>query len=110
MGSKLLVIIASGDREKALAGMMYARNVIKYEWLDNVKVVFFGPSERLVAEDAEVSDKAEEIAKLTDSLACKAISDRDDGVSEKLVEIGIKVDYIGDVVSNLIKDSFMLIV
>ena len=45
MGSKLLVMIATGDREKALAGLMYACNILKNRWLDDVKVVFFGPSE-----------------------------------------------------------------
>jgi len=64
MGSRLLVIIGSGDREKALAGLMYARNVIKYRWLNNAKVVFFGPSEQLVANDEEVANKAREIAAL----------------------------------------------
>jgi len=43
MGSKLLVIIATGVREKALAGLMYARNVLKNKLLNNIKVVFFGP-------------------------------------------------------------------
>ena len=109
MSSKLLVIIASGDKEKALAGMMYARNVIKYGWLDNVKVVFFGPSEKLVADDAEVGNKAKEIAAMTKCFACKAISEPD-GVSENLAEIGIEVDYIGDVISNLIKEDYAPVV
>ena len=106
MGSKLLVIIGSGDREKALAGLMYARNVIKYEWLNNVKVVFFGPSEQLAANNEEVANKAREIAALTDCFACKAISDKQ-GVSQNLAEAGMRVDYIGDVISNLIKEGYV---
>ena len=43
MCSKLLVIIATGDREEALAGLMYARNVLKNKWLNDIKVVFFRP-------------------------------------------------------------------
>ena len=33
MSSKLLVIIATGSEEKAVAGLMYARNAIKNRWL-----------------------------------------------------------------------------
>ncbi len=106
MGSKLLVIIATGDREKALTGLMYACNVIKYRWLNNVKVVFFGPSEQLVANDEEVANKAREIAALTDCFACKTISDKQ-SVSLNLAEAGIKVEYVGDVISNLIKEGYL---
>jgi len=106
MGSKLLVIIGSGDREKVLAGLMYARNVIKYRWLNDAKVVFFGPSEQLVANDEEVANKAGEIATLTECFACRAISDKQ-GVSQNLAEIGIKVEYVGDIISNLIKEGYI---
>lgn len=106
MNSKLLVIIGSGDREKALAGLMYVRNVIKYRWLNSAKVVFFGPSEQLVANDEEVANKAREIAALTDCFACKAISDKQ-GVSQNLAEAGIEVEYVGDIISNLIKEGYL---
>jgi len=106
MGSKLLVVIASGDRETALAGLMYARNVIKYKWLNDAKVVFFGPSEQLAANDEEVGNKAREIAALTDCFACKAISD-EQNVSRNLAETGVKVEYVGDIMSNLIKEGYL---
>jgi len=48
MKSKVLIIIATKDREKALTGLMYAENAIKNDWLKDVKVVFFGPSESLM--------------------------------------------------------------
>ena len=86
MGSKLLIIIATGDREKALAGLMYARNVLRYKWLDDVKVVFFGPSKKLAAHDDKVGWFIKEIVDERDCFACKAISDKE-GVSEKLGEV-----------------------
>ena len=99
-------MIATGDREKAVAGLMYARNVLKYKWLDEVKVVFFGPSEKLAAHDKEIQYFMKEIAKEADCFACKAISDKD-GVSEKLEEAGVKVEYVGNVVSDAIKEGFL---
>jgi hypothetical protein len=106
MDSKLLAIIATGDKEKALAGLMFTRNAIKYRWLDDVKVVFFGPSEELVVHDERVAHMTEEIAAMTDCFACKYISD-EQGVSEDLVEIGIRVKYVGTVISDLIKEGYV---
>ena len=106
MSSKLLVIIATGDKAKALTGLMYAKNAIKREWLDEVKVVYFGPSEQLMYEDAEVADAAIEVAGMSESYACKAISDRD-GISEKINEMGVKVEYVGTIISDYIKQGYV---
>jgi len=106
MVSKLLVIIATGDKEKALAGLMYARNILKNKWLDNVKVVFFGPSEKLAALDDEITWFIKDITARSDCFACKAISDKE-GLSEKLEEAGVKVEYVGTIVSNAIKEGYL---
>ncbi len=106
MGSKLLVIIATGDREKALAGLMYARNVLKNKWLDDIKVVFFGPCEKLAILDGEILGFIKEITSESACYACKAISDKE-GVSEKLREAGVKVEYVGTIVSNAIKEGYL---
>ena len=57
MSSKLLVIIATAEKEKALTGLMFARNAIKKAWMDDVKILFFGPSERLIATDKHLSNE-----------------------------------------------------
>ena len=106
MGSKLLVMIATGDREKALAGLMYTRNVLKNKWLDDIRVVFFGPSEKLAAHDDKVAWFIKEITSEVDCFACKAISDKE-GVSETLGEIGVRVEYVGTIVSNAIKEGYL---
>ena len=106
MGSKLLVIIATGEREKAIAGLMYTRNVLKYKWLDDVKLVFFGPSEKLATVDDKVAWFIKEISAKGDCFACQAISDKG-GVSEKLREIGVKVEYVGSFVSDAIKEGYL---
>jgi hypothetical protein len=106
MGSKLLVVIATGDREKAIAGLMYTRNILKNKWLDDVKLVFFGPSEKMAAHDDKVALFIKEITDESDCFACKAISDKE-GVSEKLEETGVKVEYVGTIVSNAIKDGYL---
>lgn len=106
MSSKLLVIIATGDKAKALTGLMYAKNAIKREWLDEVKVVYFGPSEQLMYDDPDVANAAIEVAGMSESFACKAISDRD-GISEKIDEMGVKVEYVGTIISDYIKQGYV---
>ena len=107
MDSKLLVIIATGSEEKAIAGLMYTRNAIRNRWVDDVKVVFFGPSEELVATcDDKVAFFVKDIITSTTCFACKAISD-EKGVSEKLAKAGIEVAYVGTVISNLIKEGYL---
>lgn len=106
MVSKLLVIVATSDKEKALAALMYTGNALRRGWMDDVKVVFFGPSERLMVEDEEVSARAREISKTVGSFACKAISDRDE-ISGEIADLGVKVEYVGTIVSDLIKSGYV---
>ncbi len=80
MNSKVLVIIATGEAEKAMTGLMYAQRTMSEGWLDQVRVMFFGPSERLLVEN---EDLARQISATQKPIACKFLSDRD-GISEKI--------------------------
>jgi hypothetical protein len=106
MEAKLLVIIATGDREKALAGLMYTRNVLVNGWLDKVRVVLFGPSEKLVALHDDIRWFIKDIAARCGCFACKAISD-EEGQSETLEEAGVKVEYVGTIVSSALKEGYL---
>lgn len=85
---------------------MYAKNAIKREWLDDVKVVYFGPSEQLMYNDHEVANAAIEVASLGESFACKVISDRE-GISKKINGMGVKVEYVGTIISDYIKQGYI---
>ena len=106
MSSKLLVIIATGENEKALTGLMYAGRTLSEGWMDKVKVIFFGPSERLLVEDKQIAQAAKEMSNVEKPIACKFISDRD-GISEQIEDCGVKVDYVGTIISDLIKDGYV---
>ncbi|MBW1707453.1 MAG: hypothetical protein JRJ86_20210 [Deltaproteobacteria bacterium] len=106
MSSKLLVIIATGENEKALTGLMYASRTLAEGWMDQVKVIFFGPSERLLVEDEMIAKTAKEIGAVEKTIACKFISDRD-GISEKIQDLGLKVEYVGTIISDLLKDGYV---
>jgi hypothetical protein len=106
LSSKLLLIVSTGEREKAMTALMYAGNAIKRGWLNDIKVVYFGPSEKLVVNDPIISDQAKEIAEAGGSIACKYISDRD-GVSGDFKKLGVRVEYVGSIISELIKDGYV---
>lgn len=106
MSDKLLVIISSGDREKVLTALMYSKNTIKYGWIPDVRVIFFGPAENLLASDTDVKESATELANYGSPLACKFLSDRD-GISDHIETIGIEVDYVGTIIADLLREGYI---
>ena len=107
MASKVFVILGSADREVALeVGLVYPLNAAKKKWMDEVKVIIFGPSEKLAAYDSEVQEKLNELREVgVEVMACKWCADRMN-ITAKLEEAGIKVIYVGTVISQLLKDGW----
>jgi hypothetical protein len=107
MATKLFVIVSSADREIALeVGLVYPLNAARNKWMDDVKLIFFGPSEKTVASDAEVQSKVKELqAAGIEVMACKWCSDRM-GITGVLEKAGIKVVYVGPIISQLIRDGW----
>ena len=106
MSANVLVILSSGEKEKALTGIMYAVNSQKNQWLENVKVVFFGPFERLICEDESVAKAASRLLEYETPIACKFISD-DTDLSGKLEELGYDVEYVGTIISEYIQMGYV---
>lgn len=109
MGSKILVIVSTGDKDTVLSALMYAGAAIRNKWMDDVKVIYLGPSEILMVEDEAVAAKVREINEASLCYACQTISDRE-GISEKISEIGLQVELVGARVSDLIKNGYVPLV
>ena len=105
MSDKTLVIISTGEGEKALTGLMWAQNAMRYGWMADIKVVFFGPAQNLVLDDQRVKKMATEIAEAEKPVFCRFLSDRD-GNSDQLKEIGMEVKYVGPIIADLIKEGY----
>jgi hypothetical protein len=107
MAAKVFVILSSGDREVALeVGLVYPLNAAKNRWLDEVKVIFFGPSEKVAAYDPEVQERLKELRDIgIEVMACKWCADRMN-ITGKLEELGIRVVYVGPIISQLLKDGW----
>lgn len=114
MANKVLVVISSGEEamEKALTGMMYAINAKKNNWMDEVNLMFFGPSEKMIAHAEQGSQVSEFLKQAVDlgltPVACRAISDREN-ITTELSGLGINVEYVGTTLSSFIKKDYQVI-
>ena len=107
MANKVFVLLSSGDREVALeVGLRWPLNAAKKKWVDEVKVIIFGPSERVAAYDLEVKEKLRELQEAgIEVIACKACAD-EYGVTRVLEEADITVIYVGSLMAELINDGW----
>lgn len=107
MSDRLTVILASGDPRVLEMGLMYARNTLKQGWMEETKLFLFGPSETQVATDPKLQEM---IRTLIDEgmvpVACRFCSDKY-SVSELLHELGCEVEYVGEPISQAIRDGFV---
>lgn len=114
MANGLLVIISSGEEaiDKALTGMMYAVNTKKYNWIENVNLIFFGPSEKMIAKAGSKGEVATLLKTAMDigitPIACRAISEGEK-ITEDLEGLGFSVDYVGATISDFIKKDYQVL-
>jgi hypothetical protein len=106
---KLVIIWSSADREVALNMVfMYASNSKKFGWWEDITLVVWGPSAKLLAEDKELQ---EYMKRMIDHgivvKACKLCSDNY-GVSRKLEELGIIVKYMKELTDYIKEDRNIL--
>jgi len=103
----LVVLWVTHDKEAARnMAFMYAKNSKLRGWWERVLLVVWGPSARLLADDKDLQHELDELrAAGVELLACKACSDRY-GVSEKLAELGIDVIYMGEPLTDLLKEGW----
>jgi len=106
MTESLVVVWSSGDRDVALNMVfMYTLNAKLRGWWDDVRLIVWGPSSKLLIEDKDLQD---EVKKMKDAgvilEACKACSDRY-GVSEELERLSIDVKYMGIPLTEYMKEG-----
>ena len=106
----LKVIWTSGDKEVAMKMVhMYVYNAKVYEWWDDIELVVWGPSSKLLAQDEDLQLNIESMLKKEIKVvACKACSDSY-GVSEKLESLGLDVKYMGVALTDYLKSDAKVI-
>ncbi len=104
LNNRLAVVWTSGDPEVAhRVCLMYTDNAKKQKWFDEVTLIVWGPSARLLAGDKDLQAK---VGSMQDDgvkvQACLACTDSY-GVTEQLRKLGIDVKYMGRPLTDLIK-------
>ena len=107
IGDSLFIIWSSPDPEVAdNLVFMYAHNSLKRNWWGRVRLIIWGPSARLVAEDESIRDKLDAMA--ADGMeiwACRACTDNY-GLTETLEAAGINVFHVGQATTEMLKEGW----
>jgi len=108
--SRLAVLWTSGDREVALkVAFMYTLNAKSRGWFDEVTLIIWGPSSRLLAQDEELQEYVQRMGEEGVTLvACKACADSY-GVSEEMEALGIEVKYMGVPLTEMLQGDWKVL-
>lgn len=108
--NELAVIWSSSNPDVAKTTVfMYTLNAKCREWWDEVHLIVWGPSAKLLSEDETLQEKVKEmISAGVHVTACRENSDFYD-VSDELSDIGVDVKYMGEPVTEMLKNGCKLI-
>ncbi|MFC1627662.1 DsrE family protein [Gemmatimonadota bacterium] len=108
--TKLAVVWTSGDRDVALGMVfMYTFNAKRAGWFDEVQLIVWGPSEKLLATDEELQEYVDRMKQAgVEIIACRACAEMY-GVSSDLEECGVDVKYAGVPLSDVLKSDWKVI-
>lgn len=106
MSKKLTILWTNADPITAkLMVFMYAGNAIGKEWWREVEIIIWGSTAKLVGEDIEIQKMITDVAKAGVKVkACRACAEKL-GVAEKLLALGIEVDYMGAPLTDALKSD-----
>jgi hypothetical protein len=107
---RLVVLWTTGDREVALSMvLMYTLNAKLRGWWNDVTLIVWGSSSRILAQDTELQDHVTAIrdAGVT-LLACRRCAEML-GVVEDLEKLGIDVKYMGEPFTEILKSDARLV-
>lgn len=104
--NELLVVWTSDDPDVAVRMVfMYTTNAKKHGWWENVTMLVWGPSQKLLTESDVLKEK---ITEMLDAgvrvVACKACADSYP-VTEHLEDLGVEVFYTGEFLTDWIKSD-----
>ena len=108
--SRLAVLWTSGDPEVATKGaFMYTLNAKRQGWFDEVTLIVWGPSAKLLSENVELQEAVVGMAEEgVEVVACKACADSY-GVAEALTGLGVEVKYMGQPLTEMLKSDWKVI-
>ena len=108
--SRLAVLWTSGDPEVAeRVCLMYTHGAKSARWFEEVNLIVWGPSARLLAADKDLQSKVQ--AMMEDGVAVQACVVCADsyGVSGRLRELGLEVKAMGQPLTGYLKQDWKVL-
>lgn len=104
--NNLTALWTSGDPEVAQKmGLMYTHAAKRNQWFDGVRLIVWGPSQKLVIADKDIREKVlQMIADGVQVQACIACANMY-GLTDQLRELGIEVKGMGIEMTDAIKGN-----
>ena len=108
--SRLAVLWTSGDRDVALnVAFMYTGAASRQDWFDEVLLIVWGPSARLLAEDPALQTRVAAMQdEGVDVVACRACADGY-GVTPVLEGLGIEVKFMGQPLTEMLRMDWKIL-
>ncbi|MCL4453916.1 MAG: hypothetical protein M1317_07430 [Candidatus Thermoplasmatota archaeon] len=112
MGTKYLVIITSGldQKDKMIVGMNFAKNTFRKKKADDVKVVFFGPSEKAFSSGDD--DFLKLFSMLKDlgivTIACNGYSRAHD-LDKAIMSMNTELEDVSDTIPRYVDSGYTVI-
>jgi hypothetical protein len=103
--SKVLIWLASGERAKLEPGILWGVNATKNGWVDEVRIVVFGESQKLLLEDHELFQMMNEVKS---PMFCKYLAESV-GIEKDLQAKGANLIDVGEPIAEAIKEGFQVI-
>ena len=102
----LAVLWTRGDKEFAEEmALVYTLNAAKNDWWEHVRLIVWGPSASPLAGDADLRGLVTAMQSAgVETEACRACAESY-GVAEDLEDLGIEVRYMGEPLTEYLKDG-----
>ncbi len=108
--TRLAVVWTSGDADVAhRVCFMYTHNAKRSKWFDEVRLIVWGPSQRILVGDKDLQDRVK--AMMRDGVKVQACSScaNSYGVAPALRKLGIEVKGMGKPLSDLLKSDYKVL-
>ncbi len=108
--SSLVIVWASADKDVAKSVVLnYVLNARLNGWLDNITLMVWGPSVKLLASDKDLQDIFKSLKHTGINLYIDKGSAEDFGVGKAVEDLGAEVAYLGKTLSVCIKQNRKII-
>jgi hypothetical protein len=106
MKNKLLIVWSSEEIEVAnKLVLLYGSVMLPRGYFDEAKIMLWGPSARLLAQNEALQEKVKTIMQTGVTFSVCVVCSDDYGVTEKLTSLGVEATHTGEFLTNALKSD-----